>query len=87
LRDQMTDLELALTTLAETTAAVLHRQRGSEGAEKLLGDVRDAGEIVASTIADIERRGGMMVAQPVVSHEPPTVQGQITQPVISSKVA
>lgn len=58
LRDHLTDLELALVTLAETTAAVLHRERGSESLDELSADVRDAGQIVAGTVAEIERRGG-----------------------------
>jgi hypothetical protein len=59
----MSDLELALTTLAETAAAVLHRDRGSEGLPKLLADVKDAGEIVAATTAQIERRSGKPVIE------------------------
>jgi hypothetical protein len=65
LRDHMTDLELALVTLAETTAAVLHRGRGSEGFERLLADVRDAGRIVAATAAQIAQGVGAAVTQPV----------------------
>jgi hypothetical protein len=65
LRDHMSDLELALTTLAETTAAVLHRDRESHGVEQLRADVQQAGQIVAGTIADIERRGGKPVVHPV----------------------
>ena len=63
LRDHMTDLELALTSLAETTAAVLHRSRSSSGIEQLLVDVADAGEIVAGTASDIERRSGRKVVE------------------------
>jgi hypothetical protein len=63
LRDHMSDLELALTTLAETAAAVLHRDRSSEGLPKLLADVKDAGEIVAATAAQIERRSGKPVIE------------------------
>jgi DNA-damage-inducible protein D len=63
LRDHMSDLELALTTLAETTAAVLHRDRSSEGLPRLLADVTDAGEIVAATAAQIERRSGKPVVE------------------------
>src|SRR4051812_38641515 len=42
LRDHMTDLELALTALAETVAVNLHRTRGSVGFEKLATDAKDA---------------------------------------------
>ena len=58
LRDHMTDLELALTTLAETTAVALARNRGSQGVEQLARDARDAGEIAAQTLGEIERRSG-----------------------------
>jgi DNA-damage-inducible protein D len=61
LRDHMGDMELALVSLAETTAAVLHRERNSQGVEKLLADVKSAGEIVAGTVAEIQRRGGKVV--------------------------
>jgi hypothetical protein len=64
LRDHMSDLELALTTLAETTAAVLHRDHESQGIDQLRSDVQHAGQIVAGTIADIERRGGKPVVHP-----------------------
>ena len=45
LRDHMTDLELALTALAETVAVNLHRDRGSQGFEQLAAAAQDAGEI------------------------------------------
>src|SRR5687767_11015282 len=61
LRDHMTDLELALTALAETTAVALARNRGSQGVEQLARDARDAGEIAAQTLAEIERRSGRTV--------------------------
>ena len=64
LRDHMTDLELALTSLAETTVAVLHRNRNSEGLKELLADVTDAGQIVAGTVSEIEKRGGRAVTYP-----------------------
>ena len=64
LRDHMNDLELALTTLAETLAVTLHRARGSQGVAQLEADVHDAGEIVARTRAEIESRGGKPVLTP-----------------------
>jgi hypothetical protein len=87
LRDHMTDLELALTTLGETTAAVLHRDRDSLGITHLLTDVHDAGEIVSSTISDFERRTGKKVACTHLTLTPPKEQRQITRSVIPSKVA
>ena len=61
LRDHMTGLELALMALAETTAVALTRSRGSQGVEQLARDARDAGEIAARTLAEIERRSGRQV--------------------------
>jgi hypothetical protein len=64
LRDHMTDLELALTALAETVAVNLHRDRGSQGFEQLSADARDAGEIAAQTRHAIEDRSGRPVLAP-----------------------
>jgi hypothetical protein len=64
LRDHMTDLELALTALAETVAANLHRGRGSSGFERLAVDARDAGEIAAGTRQAIEACSGKPVLAP-----------------------
>jgi hypothetical protein len=49
LRDHLSDLELSLLSLAETTAASLHRQRHSGGLDQLLHDVEDAGRIIGQT--------------------------------------
>jgi DNA-damage-inducible protein D len=64
LRDHMSDLELALLTLGETTAAILHRDRDSIGQEDLERDVRDAGEIAGLARQEIERRTGKSVPTP-----------------------
>ena len=56
LRDHMTDLELVLTTLGETMAAELHRDRRSAGLEALLADTRDAGRIAAHAREEIEQQ-------------------------------
>ena len=61
LRDHMTDLELAITSLVETTAVALGRSRGSQGVEQLVQDARDAGEIAAQALSEIERRSGRRV--------------------------
>ena len=68
LRDHMSDLELALTSLGETTAVALHQARQSQGLEQLDADAKDAGEIVAQTLAQIERRSGRPVLQPSGNH-------------------
>ncbi|MDB5294519.1 MAG: prophage antirepressor [Phycisphaerales bacterium] len=62
LRDHMTDLELALTTLGETLAVALHRDRDSRGFDALLHDATDAGQIVARTRDEIERQLGHAMA-------------------------
>jgi hypothetical protein len=49
LRDHLGALELSLLSLAETTAAALHRQRQSVGMDQLLRDVKDAGQIIDQT--------------------------------------
>jgi hypothetical protein len=64
LRDHMSDLELALTVLGETTAAILHRDRDSIGVEELSRDVRDAGQITAEARRQIELRRGQPSATP-----------------------
>jgi DNA-damage-inducible protein D len=64
LRDHMTDLELALTTLAETVAVNLHRTRESAGLEALTRDVKDAGKIASSTLQAIETQSGQPVLAP-----------------------
>jgi DNA-damage-inducible protein D len=64
LRDHMNDLELALTVLGETTAAILHKERDSHGPADLQRDVIDAGEIARRTREDLEARLGRPVATP-----------------------
>jgi hypothetical protein len=55
LRDHMSDLELSLLALAETTATALSRERNSKSMEALNADVRDAGLIVAQARHNIGR--------------------------------
>jgi hypothetical protein len=63
LRDHMTDLELALTALGETTAVELHRRRRSSGFDALLLDAKDTGQLIANTRHEIEQH----IGRPVVS--------------------
>jgi len=63
LRDHMTDLELSLLSLGETTAAELHRTRRSNGFDALLSDAKDAGRVIKSARHEIEGQLG----RPVVS--------------------
>ena len=47
LRDHMTDLELSLTELAESTAAILLRRRDARDEESIRRAVADAAEVAA----------------------------------------
>ena len=55
LRDYMSDLELVLTSLGETAAVALHRNRGSSGFEELLADAAEAGRIAGEARTRIEQ--------------------------------
>ena len=63
LRDHMTYLELALSSLGEATAITLHQSRDSQGFELLHRDATEAGEVGSEARKSIEQRTG----QPVVS--------------------
>jgi hypothetical protein len=55
LRDYMSDLELVLTSLGETAAVALHRNRGSNGFDELVADAREAGRIAGVARTQIEQ--------------------------------
>jgi prophage antirepressor-like protein len=55
LRDYMSDLELVLTSLGETAAVALHRNRGSSGFDELLADAAEAGRIAGAARTQIEQ--------------------------------
>ena len=55
LRDYMSDLELVLTSLGETAAVALHRNRGSSGFEELMADAAEAGRIAGEARTRIEQ--------------------------------
>lgn len=61
LRDNMSPLELALTTLAEVTTTELHKANDSEGMNSLRNDAQEGGEIASRTRKDIEKRIGKEV--------------------------
>ncbi len=63
LRDHMTHLELALTSLSEATAITLHQTRDSQGFTELKADATEAGEFGKETRQRLEER----IGQPVVS--------------------
>ena len=64
LRDSMTPLELALTSLAKVTAAELHQTRDAQGTAELQRDAQEAGEVGGAARRDIEQRLGRPVVSP-----------------------
>jgi len=65
LRDNMSPLELALTTLAEVTTTELHRSNDSQGMIELKKDAKDGGNIAAVTRRNIE----VKTRKPVVTSQ------------------
>ena len=65
LRDSMTSLELALTSLGEATATELHRENDSYGMGELKNDVGDAGKVINTAKKEIEKH----LKKPVVSKQ------------------
>jgi len=63
LRDSMTPLELALTSLAKVTATEMHQTRDSQGFGELRRDATQAGTIAGDARRTIEEALG----KPVVS--------------------
>lgn len=61
LRDNMTDIELALVNIGELTAKELHRSRNTVGRANLRKDVSDAGKIAGNTRRQIESKTGRKV--------------------------
>lgn len=49
LRDKMSPIELALTTLAEVTTIEFHRTNDSQGMDELKVDAYDGGKIAGET--------------------------------------
>lgn len=56
LRDNMTDFEVVLTMLGETTTTNLHRKRDSKKFPELQKDAHDGGEVAGNTRKDIEKQ-------------------------------
>ena len=67
LRDAMTEMELALTNLGETTARELHKKNDSFGMSELKQDVGEAGQVVGVAKNEVEKRLG----EPVVTDKLP----------------
>ena len=64
LRDNMTNLELALNTLAEVTTTELSRQRNPKGMVQTSKTAQEGGEVARNARADIESRLGHSVVSP-----------------------
>ena len=61
LRDNMTNIELALNTLAEVTATEISRQRNPQGMFQTRQTAKEGGEVARNARADIESRLGHTV--------------------------
>ena len=61
LRDNMTNLELALNTLAEVTATEISRQRNPRGMAQTRKTAKEGGDVARNARADIEKRLGHTV--------------------------
>ena len=61
LRDNMTNVELALNTLAEVTATELSRQNNPKGMNQTRQTAQEGGEVARNARTDIERRLGHTV--------------------------
>lgn len=77
LRDNMTRLELALSTLADATAAELHQTRDTQGFVELPRDAGEAGEVAGAARQDIEACTGQRV---VSSHNARQLTARAEQP-------
>ena len=61
LRDNMTNIELALNTLAEVTATEISRQHNPQGMSQTRQTAKEGGEVARNARADIESRLGHTV--------------------------
>ncbi len=61
LRDNMTNIELALNTLAEVTATEISRQRNPKGMAQSRQTAKEGGEVARNAREDIEHRLGYSV--------------------------
>lgn len=56
LKDSMTNLELALTNLGETTVVELHKKNNSQGITELKKDINEVGKVINNTKNEIEEQ-------------------------------
>lgn len=64
LRDSMTNLELALTNLIETTTLELHKKNNSQGIKELSKDIDEVGNLFEHTKKDIENKLDKKIISP-----------------------
>lgn len=64
LRDNMSNLELALITLAEATTTEIHKTNDSQGVKKLKEDAKEGGNIASITRKNIEKKIKRVVVTP-----------------------
>ncbi len=83
LRDNMTDLELVLTMLAEATTTEISKKEEPEGFAENLEVARSGGEIAGDTRKAIERRTG----KPVISSQNATQLNSIVTGMIEGVAA
>jgi prophage antirepressor-like protein len=64
LRDNMTNMELLLNSLAEETATEISKQRNPEGLSENAGVAKEGAEVAKSTREEVEKRLGRSVISP-----------------------
>jgi DNA-damage-inducible protein D len=79
LRDHMTPIELALTSLSEATAVTLHRERDSQGFPELKRDTTDAGKATGEARRALEENMGRSVISRENYLKTRSVKGKIKQ--------
>jgi DNA-damage-inducible protein D len=79
LRDHMTPIELALTSLSEATAITFHRERDSQGFPELKRDTTDAGKATGDARRALEKNMGRSVVSQENHLETRKVKGKGTQ--------
>ncbi len=79
LRDNMTNVELALNTLAEVTATELSRQRNPKGMAQSAQTAKEGGDVARSARVDIESRLGRSVisSEKASDHIHPIEEGSV----------
>lgn len=82
LRDNMTNVELALNTLAEVTATEISRQRNPKGMAQSRQTAKEGGEVARNARADIESRLGHSVisSERASDHLRPIEEGKAELP-------